>query len=150
MVTPRQRIKSPGYEAYKVTRANYFVISRDGYKVTTDNYSVRRRQTMSLPKTSKVLTIRLPTIYFYRLSYLSHHLGRLPSEVAREALIVYLNLGCPVCGGPITDLEDIGGSDLATCINPDCDLRSEGKETQVPIADYSDTVVKHDLPGFSI
>ena len=102
---------------------------------------------MSLRNTSKVISIRLPTIYFNRLSFLAYHTGALPSEVAREAIMTYLDLGCPVCGGPIADPEDIGESNQAWCVNPDYTL-SEGGETLVPFADFAKSVTKHDLPGF--
>ena len=103
---------------------------------------------MSMGNTSKVISIQIPAIYFHRLGYLAYRIGALPSEVARQAVLTYLNLGCAVCGGPIAD-ADIGGSDLGVCVNPYCPFHCEGRENLVPIEDFSDVVAKDDLPGFS-
>ena len=107
---------------------------------------------MSAREPTKVISIRVPAIFFRRLSYLAYHEGKLPSEVAREIMIAYLNLGCVMCGGPIKEWWEIDLPALtATCVNPDCAPDSEGNNipNYVPVGDFSDPTRRIGSPGFS-
>ena len=107
---------------------------------------------MSAREPTKVISIRVPAIYFRRLGFLAYHWGKLPSEVAREIMIAYLNLGCVMCGGPIKEWWEIDLPALtATCVNPDCDPDSEGNNIPnfVPVEDFSERTPKSRWPGFS-
>ena len=100
---------------------------------------------MSEREVTKVISIRIPAIFFKRLGYLAYHTGRLPSETARQIIIDYLTLGCALCGGPIYDWEDFDGMlRLGTCANPDCD----GRALPMPIENFADYPAKNQLPGF--
>ena len=55
---------------------------------------------MSTNNVTKVVSVRIPAIYFGRLGFLAYQTGKLPSEVAREIIVRYLDLGCALCGGP--------------------------------------------------
>ena len=104
---------------------------------------------MSAQNITKVISIRVPAIYFRRLGFLAYHQGKLPSEAAREIIIAYLNLGCLQCGGPICQWEGFDVDPIAICVNPGCDGRIEGRENLMPIEDFADGSVRNDLPGFS-
>lgn len=55
---------------------------------------------MSTNNVTKVVSVRIPAIYFGRLGFLAYQTGKLPSEVAREIIVRYLDSGCALCGGP--------------------------------------------------
>lgn len=94
---------------------------------------------------TKVVSVRIPAIFFKRLGFLAYNTGRLPSEVARQILIDYLNIGCQACGGPLydVDFEDRSG----ICPYPPC---AEGSRLAnvTAISDYSNFPNLQRLPGF--
>ena len=100
---------------------------------------------MSAQELSKVISIRVPAIYFRRLGFLAYHQGKLPSEAAREILKGYLDMGCLNCGGPVIDIDD--EMPMAQCVNPECEPLSHDALTLA--CDYSDDAQKSRLPGFS-
>ena len=103
---------------------------------------------MSAKDLTKVMSVRIPAIYFQRLGFLAYQTGKLPSEVAREMIVSYLNLGCMACGGPVTELEEAFGTFLGTCTNPDCVTAEPGLERVTGVSDFSDVQDKASLPGF--
>ena len=105
---------------------------------------------MSKQELTKVISIRVPAIYFRRVGFIAYHTGKLPSQVARDILMEYLDWGCAVCGGPIKALEMVS-SCIATCMNPDCFGRPDGGDLEYTncIDDYSSYPRKTQLPGFA-
>lgn len=75
----------------------------------------------------------------------AYHLGKLPSEAAREILKWYLDIGCLLCGGPVTDIEDEAMG--AQCVNSECGPLPGGASMEV--VNYSDDPQKSQMPGFS-
>ena len=101
---------------------------------------------MSEIKPTKVISIRIPAIYFRRLGYIAIESGKLPSEVAREIITTYLDLGCIDCGGPISDLQVLDGV-MALCVNPHCE-KIGGANVPTLAVDFSYETNKRRLPGF--
>ncbi len=102
---------------------------------------------MSETNPTKVISIRVPAIYFRRLGFLAIESGRLPSEVAREIIVTYLDLGCIGCGGPITDLEIEIPDAMGLCVNPHC-IDFDGINSMTLVGDFSSEKNKRRLPGF--
>ena len=100
---------------------------------------------MSELEITKVISVRMPAIYFRRLGFLAYHQGKLPSEMAREILKGYLDMGCVICGGPVIDIDD--EMPLAQCVNPECGPLAHDASTMT--CNYSDYAQKSQLPGFS-
>ena len=101
---------------------------------------------MSVQELSKVISIRVPAIYFRRLGFLAYHSGELPSETARGILMNYLNAGCLLCGGPLHEIEFAQG--LGICVNPPC-AEEAPFDNVMPLEDYTQYAGKSKLPGFS-
>ena len=99
-------------------------------------------------QTTKTISLRIPMLYFRRFGYLAYHTGRLPSEVAREILINYLDLGCAACGGPVHQWEvDMMGV-IGLCANPACAEGFPG-QNMTWVDDFSSLPEKLTLPGFA-
>ena len=98
---------------------------------------------MSKLEPTKVISIRLPAIYFHRLGYLAYHQGKLPSDQAREILKEYLDLGCIMCGGPVIKIDY--EEPMAFCVNSDCGPL----DSPILASNYKDDMNKSRLPGFS-
>ena len=90
----------------------------------------------------------MPAIYFRRLGFLAYLQGKLPSEVAREILKEYLDIGCMNCGGPVFDIDMDHDMLTATCLTPNCEP-VDNVATPTSVCDYSDYAQKSQLPGFS-
>ena len=74
---------------------------------------------MSALEITKVISVRMPGIYFRRLGFLAYHQGKLPSEAARGILKWYLDMGCLTCGGPVTDIDDEAPRESVSIQNAD-------------------------------